>query len=157
MANREAGGCNFLIVRLPDVIGPRDTTERIWFYILWIQLFEFIKVPIYIPKHVQSFKSSYVYVKDVVRAILHLTNNGFKDDVFNVGFEETLTLHEFLMLLASEMGRSNVVKFDFTADDSYNVFPSVTRGPVDIMKLKSTGFQPTNIKEAIHVMLIFHS
>lgn len=150
-ANRRAGGCSYLILRLPDVIGPRDTTKRTWFYILWIQFFEILKAPIIIPKHVQAVRASYVFARDVVRAIFHLTTNGFRDDVFNVGFEETLTLHKFLKLITSEMGKENVVEFDFTADETCNVFPSLSRGAVDVTKLKETGFQPTTPKEAIRV------
>ncbi|CAG7720176.1 unnamed protein product, partial [Allacma fusca] len=35
--NNKATGMKFLIFRLADVIGPRDTTDRWWTYQMWIQ------------------------------------------------------------------------------------------------------------------------
>ena len=42
--NRERGGMKYLIFRLPDVVGPRDTTDRWWTYQMWVQFYDFIKV-----------------------------------------------------------------------------------------------------------------
>ena len=35
---RQEGGFPFIIIRLPDVIGPRDNTYRWWIYQLWIKV-----------------------------------------------------------------------------------------------------------------------
>ena len=38
LGQRQAGGFPFVILRLPDVIGPRDNTHRFWIYQLWIKV-----------------------------------------------------------------------------------------------------------------------
>lgn len=38
LRQRQDGGFPFIILRLPDVIGPRDNTYRWWIYQLWIKV-----------------------------------------------------------------------------------------------------------------------
>jgi len=38
LGQRQHGGFPFVILRLPDVIGPRDNTHRFWIYQLWIKV-----------------------------------------------------------------------------------------------------------------------
>ena len=84
-----------------------------------------------------------------MRAIFHLIEKGIQDQVYNVGFDNTLTLQELLQSLAGIMGKD--VYFDYTAPESFSLFPSVTRGGVDISKLKETGFEPTDFTVAMNV------
>jgi len=84
--------------------------------------------------------------------MLHLIEKGTKDDIFNVGFEQTLTLQEFIHALSTELGTE--VQYASTDPESFNLFPSVTRGGVDVTKIKETGFVPTPFNEAIHVNYI---
>jgi nucleoside-diphosphate-sugar epimerase len=152
---RTAGGIPYLIVRLPDVLGPRDTTERIWTYIMWIQFYDFIKIPIYIPPPIRDFKCSFVYVKDVTKAIFHLLDKGVKDEIYNIGFDQVYTLEELIRTLAGLLGQN--VQFDYEdSRKSFNFFPSVSRGGIDTSKLKETGFTPTDFLGAMNETIEFY-
>jgi nucleoside-diphosphate-sugar epimerase len=119
---------------------------------LFRTLTTFPQVPIFVPKHLESLRTSYVYVKDVARALLYLIDKGIKDEVYNVAFEGTWTLQELLQILAGILGKE--VEFDPTATEPFSLFPSVTRGGVDVSKLKATGFQPTDFTVALNVCYV---
>ena len=51
-----------LVLRLPDVIGPRDTTRRWWAYQLWVQYAGVLRRPVPIPPSAQTLRTSYVFV-----------------------------------------------------------------------------------------------
>ncbi|XP_035701133.1 chloroplast stem-loop binding protein of 41 kDa b, chloroplastic isoform X2 [Folsomia candida] len=126
----------YLIFRLPDVLGARDTTDRWWTYQMWIEFYDFLKVPLLIPVENRKLKTSYVYVKDVARAILLALNKPESwKSVYNLGLEEPLTLQEFFerMAVAVRGQGREAVTFD---TGEFNVFPSVSRGSVTIEKAK---------------------
>ena len=83
----------YVILRLPDVIGPRDSTNRFWLYQMMLQYIAAdtrrTKHEILIPKAIYSTKTSYVYVKDVARVIQQLicspNCHQFYNQVFNIG------------------------------------------------------------------------
>jgi len=131
----------YFIVRLPDVIGPRDTTDRWWAYQMWITFHNFIQVPVQIPQDYRQLKTSYVYVKDVARVILSALNKPeVWNDVYNLAIDRPLSLEEFITDMAKELNAT--VEYDY--DGEFNLFPSVTRGAVNIDKVKRVlRFVPT--------------
>ncbi|KAK2725121.1 hypothetical protein QYM36_001544 [Artemia franciscana] len=158
----EASNVPYLILRLPDVIGPRDTTHRWWTYQLWMQLFTEFPLAIPIPRSNQILKTSYVYSKDVASTILNVTDlSRTKSEIlnqsYNIGFEEGFTLKELLYELESEMGQN--IDYDLNADENaFTLFPSVSRGMVDITKAKDMiGFVPTKWKQALREVVQFYS
>jgi len=81
-------GIPYVILRLPDVLGPRDTTYRFWFYQLWLRLAAVLPSrPVTIPEHLLAQKNSFVYVADVAQLVLDAVemardNQSFTDQVF---------------------------------------------------------------------------
>jgi nucleoside-diphosphate-sugar epimerase len=140
----------YVIFRLPDVLGPRDTTDRWWTYQMWIQFYSFIKVPIMIPVENRILKTSYVFVEDIAQAVLLALNKPDAwNSVYNLGLEVPLSLQEFIQGLAKELDVA--VTFD---TGEFNVFPSVSRGSVSIEKAKSVlGFQPSTWEHVYKVIL----
>lgn len=53
-----------MILRLPDVIGPYDTTYSLWIYIKWILFNQ--QYPIHLDKESDKKQLSFVYSEDVV-------------------------------------------------------------------------------------------
>jgi nucleoside-diphosphate-sugar epimerase len=81
---------DYIFLRLPDVIGPRDSTERFWFYQIWLQYIEYLQnngqnFDIEIPKKFFYEKTSYVYVKDIARTVAQLLRSTVKNEIFNIG------------------------------------------------------------------------
>jgi nucleoside-diphosphate-sugar epimerase len=73
-------GIPYVIFRLPDVLGPRDTTYRFWVYQLWIRMAAVLtRHPVTIPKFLIGYNNSFVYVDDVAGAIVDVI--GSKRDV----------------------------------------------------------------------------
>ena len=67
---RQNGGFPYFILRLPDVIGPRDTTYRWWIYQLWVTLADKVKEsPLVVPKFLDDYPMSFVYSQDVAKAV----------------------------------------------------------------------------------------
>ena len=89
----------FTSLRLPMVNSERDHYDRIYGYFLRIQ----DKSPILIPDEVGA-PVRHVYGEDVVQAITRLTKSEKgKGSAYNIGQDETLSLVEFLELLAATM------------------------------------------------------
>lgn len=149
---RLEGGIPFVILRLPDVIGPRDNTHRWWIYQLWIQFHNFTGTPVYVPQKVLRTLSSLVYVNDVGKIITHIIEkiskpetNGIIDEVFNLGLTENFNLKKILYKIQSLLGSYGVEYQYPSSDDASHLYPSVYRGPVNITKAKKyLGWIPTS-------------
>jgi len=64
-------GIPFVILRLPDVLGERDTTYRFWLYQLWVRLAPLLPArPVTIPTFLLDQKNSFVYVEDVAKVVV---------------------------------------------------------------------------------------
>jgi len=156
------GGIPYVILRLPDVIGPRDTTYRFWIYQLWIRLASMLpKQPVVIPKYLVDYKISFVYVDDVAQAILEIlkpsNRDAVYDQVFNLAWPQTMTLKQLLYDIKAELG---VEEENFNADnESSNVYfyPTGRTGPLDPSKAeKAFGWKPTPWKEAVSKTVQFY-
>jgi len=63
-------GIPYVILRLPDVLGPRDTTYRFWLYQLWVRLAHVIQErPVTVPQFLTDQENSFVYVDDVAKVV----------------------------------------------------------------------------------------
>lgn len=86
-------------LRLPMVNSERDPYNRLYNYILRIR----DGGPILIPDQPQ-YPLRHVYMHDVAEAIQYLVNHGPQQHrVYNISQDETLSLHEFLGLIAEIM------------------------------------------------------
>ncbi|CAG7815412.1 unnamed protein product, partial [Allacma fusca] len=156
--NNKATGMKFLIFRLADVIGPRDTTDRWWTYQMWIQFYDFIKVPLFIPPDVAKLRTSYTYVKDIASAVLLGIDKGPEvwNEAYNLALDRDFSLQEFLEDLAKAVGIPIQLNFE-ASERSFNLFPSVTRGSVDISKAKDVlGFKPTSWEDVLKDTVEFY-
>ena len=91
----------YTALRLPMVNSERDTFRRLYNYILRLQDGH----PLLIPT-TPTYPLRHVYGKDVVSAIVKLAESGIgKGRAYNISQDETLTIDEFLELLAGLMGK----------------------------------------------------
>jgi len=148
---------DYIALRLPDVIGPRDNTNRFWKCFLWTKFTDIIG-PVTIPKEVQDLPLSFVYSHDVAQLIYSLADEVYSPDVYNqaynLGFKKLYTLRNIFQDMSSFIGRGSV---NITEGDFRIGFPSVTRGPVDISKAeKMLAWKPTPIEKALVETMEFY-
>ena len=164
MKQREnEGGIPFVILRLPDVLGPRDTTYRFWIYQLWIKLAPILSSqPVTIPKFLVNYDNSFVYVDDVASIIQNLTQPAMPtveavDQAFNLAWHENITVEQLLRTIEEELGiEKQVFKIDEESNTMY-LYPTVRIGPIDSSKAKNLlGWNPTPFKDAIHETVKFY-
>ena len=73
------------------MIGARDSTERFWFYQMYLQYLAFLESTIgnfheiRIPELYFDRKTSFTYVKDVAKAILVVLQSEVRNEIFNIG------------------------------------------------------------------------
>ncbi|CAH1776300.1 unnamed protein product [Owenia fusiformis] len=136
----QQGGFPYVALRLPDVVGPRDSTYRWWIYQLWIRMNDYVDKTISLPRYLNNYPMSLVYVEDVAKVILNiiaLDESRFetiKNEAFNLAHPETLTLNQ---LFDGIRERTIDSKFNYTLDESNNaiyLFPSVKKGPINVTK-----------------------
>jgi nucleoside-diphosphate-sugar epimerase len=152
------GGFPYVILRLPDVIGPRDNTDRWWIYQLWIQFHKVIGRPLYMTHDLSQQQISFVYSLDVAKAIASIMKDSepHKSTVYNLAFGEVTTLRQLLVDIAARLQVADVEFSDTGTVKSY-LFPSVTRGPLNTHKaMKKLHWQPTPLQQAINETTDFY-
>ncbi|UJR33385.1 hypothetical protein I4U23_020833 [Adineta vaga] len=147
---------SYVILRLPDVLGPRDSTDRWWFYQMWIQFYSSIQKQLEISTHLRS---SYVYVNDIARYITYILSKTFLDSstifynqILNIACTETVAIHDLLSLIIDELDLTNVhIPIKYNPNTEIDFFPSVTRGGLDISKALSNQYnwKPTPLKQVV--------
>lgn len=147
---------SYVILRLPDVLGPRDSTDRWWFYQMWIQFYSSLQKPLEISTHLHS---SYVYVNDVARYITYIftktfldSSTTFSNQILNIGCTEILSIKDLLTLIIEELDLNSLhIPIEYNPNTEADFFPSVTRGGMNISKALSNEFhwKPTPIKQVV--------
>ncbi|XP_077982446.1 uncharacterized protein LOC144437392 [Glandiceps talaboti] len=156
---RETGGFPYVFLRLPDVVGPRDSTHRWWFYQLWIRTFDAIGTPLHVPGQLSDLPLCFVHVEDVAKVVLEIAQAGDKvyDEAFNIAFDETPTLVHVLKDMATAMGIKNVLFDSADLGNKLHLFPSVKRGAVDNSKIKDfVSWRPLPWKAAVEKTVTFY-
>lgn len=144
----------FTSLRLPDVIGPYDNTDRFWIYQLWSVVSD--KYPVYIHEETNERKLSFVLSGDVVRGILSVLACGESvfGQAFNLAHIEQPTLKEFLELVAAAVSvRPNVILVSRNQRKKLRFseyYPSVDFGPISCAKaMRLLDWKPTPLVTAI--------
>ena len=129
---------NVVIFRFPNVIGPRLTHGVI---------FDFIKKLQKDPAHLEILGDGtqckpYIYVLDLVEAIVKLTNEfRLGAEVYNISVEsEGTTVTRIAEIVTEELGLKNV-EFQYTGG-KIGWKGDVPRFKYDISKVLSTGWKP---------------
>ncbi|MEL6475654.1 MAG: NAD-dependent epimerase/dehydratase family protein [Pseudomonadota bacterium] len=132
-----------VFLRLPDVLGPRDSTLRLWTYIVAMQIAAAERQTLQLPNFAPHWQISFVHADDVARVLVLLTNSNTSGGVWpqaggvralNFAHPETMTLRELLTRLVDHQRlavATNVVG-DPLAEKPRYLFPSVKNGPIDV-------------------------
>ena len=147
---------SYVILRLPDVLGPRDSTNRWWFYQMWIQFYSSIQKPLEISTYLRS---SYVYVNDVARYITYILSKTFLDfstifhnQILNVACTEIISINDLFLMIIDELNLNVLdISIKYNPNTETDFFPSVTRGGINISKALSNQFnwKPTSLKQIV--------
>lgn len=159
---RLEGGFPFVMLRLPDVIGPRDTTYRFWMYQIWTRLASVMDDhPVLIPHFLDNYPISFVYSEDVSKVILQVTEMGpqIRDQVINLAYENSIALQGFLDDVIEALGieKKPYVIQDAAASQHLYFYPSVRKGPVSVEKATSLlRWSSTPWEEVIRTSVSFY-
>lgn len=133
-------------LRFADVIGPRDNTGRFVTYYAWVKFQKLESVPnIALPKGIPE-ATSITYVGDAAQTILLAMDESNRDAwnaSYNIACEEVFNVTSQIMSMGHLMGNHHIHPKKIR-DLDLHVYPSVTKGPVDVSKAKDAlGFRPT--------------
>ena len=134
-------GLDYVALRLADVIGPRDTTERWWQCQLYLHVATALREPVFIPKQLDGRRLSFSYVNDIAAVVQHLIClpdvelRSVVNDSYNIGCVDTITTQGLYEAIQRLLFRGETT-FRFTKDSECvpQLYPSVERGPVDVTK-----------------------
>jgi UDP-glucose 4-epimerase len=132
-----------LILRLANIVGPKSNHGVI---------IDFIKKIVKNPHELEILgdglqEKSYLYIKDCIEAIIHLTNKFYRNkkrvDVYNIGSNDRITVKEIAKIVAKEMKTPNI-KFKFTGgvDGGRGWKGDVKKMQLSIDRLLKTGWKP---------------
>ena len=117
---------------------------------------------IQISKFYLNKKTSYVYVRDVATIVYQLLKSDVKNEIFNLGFDESLSISDVLCLMGSFIkpgleSRIKCVPVEDNVRYIYEPFPSVTKGSVSTEKAKKIlGYKPSDLKESFGSCVDFY-
>ena len=152
----KANKWSYVILRLPDVLGPRDSTDRWWFYQMWIQFYSSTQKPLEISTHLRS---SYIYVNDIARYIAYILSKTFFDSstiffnqILNIACTEIVSIHDLLSVIIDELNLTDLgIPVRYNPNTDVDFFPSVTRGGLNISKASSAQYnwKATPLKQVV--------
>ena len=99
----------FLALRLPDVIGPRDGTHRLWRYQMWVQCVDVLG-PVLVPDDLARGGArclSFVYAPDVAALVSKVAKgecDSRLDRSYNLACVERVSLEELVEYVAESVG-----------------------------------------------------
>ena len=156
-------GMKYLILRLADIIGPKDSTDRWWTYQLWVELNQKLEIPVLLPSELEKKELSFVYSQDVANLISKILlgdidNHLIHNEIYNLACQEVIQLDEFITEIKSNLCKNQRKCFRFSkSSDVPWIFPSVSRGPVNISKATTyLGWKPKPINEVIKETVKFY-
>ena len=154
-------GVDYVILRLADVIGPRDTTDRWWQLQNLVELAAAEQVPVFIPEHLRNTRISLVYVKDVASVITDLVAGktvNVLNQAYNLACEETPTLEELMEHIKNKLGIRENIKFVYSDSDYISsIYPSVEKGVINIDKAgRDFGWSPTPLDQVCRETVSFY-
>lgn len=163
LEQRKNGGIPYIILRLPDVVGPRDTTYRYWIYHMWVKVAPHLTYkPVIIPKFLKNYDNSFVYVEDVSSIIAHVagpsfTNHEALDQAYNLAWHDKITMEHLLRTIEKHL---KIPKQKFVLDDdtaTMYLYPTVRGGTLNSTKaVKLLGWNPTPFDDAIRETVEFY-
>lgn len=164
---RAQTGLNYVIFRLPTVLGPRDTSHRWWVYQLLAKLSlenPETPIPVTIPTFLQNNAMSFVFVDDVAQLVAdvildHAVKVKATNNVFNIAMEQTVTGEKLLRDIARELQIKNfeVVVSEDLDPAPFKVYTSIERHPVSVEKATSVlGWRPSPWREVLAATVTFY-
>ena len=151
---QEEDGFNYVILRLADVIGPRDTSHRWWIYQLWIRLSNVMtEHPVHIPQFLRSYPISFVYSRDVSNAIAHIVthydklNESVDNEAFNLAWDKPTDLTAMLNEIKTHFKMFDLeveILDEFDHLNHFYTYPSARAGPTSCCAARSaSGSRPS--------------
>ena len=98
-----------MALRLPDVIGPRDGTHRLWRYQMWVQCVDVLG-PVLVPNDLArggDRRLSFVYAPDVAALVSKVAKgecDSRLDRSYNLACVERVSLEELVEYVAESVG-----------------------------------------------------
>ncbi len=162
----KTGFC-YVVLRISDVIGPRDSTERFWFYQMWLEYLSSLDVAarpeliVHIPDQYFETRTSYTYVADIAKCVRLLLDKAVRNEVFNVSCSGAgASLVEFHRALAAALrpGLEERLRFARGGGDVH-VLPSVARagGTSSERLFEVTGFRGVSLRVAVEETVGFYA
>ena len=153
---RDWYGINYVTLRLPDVIGPRDTTNRFWNYQIWLLTHQYdVSFGAVHLNPNENKLMSLLYSEDLSDLIIKLFDADLDvfNEAYNVAFDP-ITLEGFIGTMAESLEID--VVFNRTDEANVHWYPSVTRGPVNTTKVsEKLNWKPSPLKVAVKLSCEF--
>ncbi|CAD8075474.1 unnamed protein product [Paramecium sonneborni] len=147
------GSFRYVILRLPDVIGPFDDSGRFFALVKWLQQND--KNPIQVDQAVQSEQISLVYSTDVVNCIKYFIQNiPQQNQIYNVCFDETISYIELAQVILDKISKKQQLNIKHVIEAS-KFYPSVDCGIISNKKIKELGIQLTPLMTALEKTIDF--
>lgn len=138
-----------MALRFADVIGPRDGSDRFVTYYAWIKFADTKELPpITVPENVLE-TTSFTYSGNAADSIIAAMDTPSAwDEAYNVAGSGVFNVTSSIITMGHIMGRHKLeIK---RADRAPGVYPSITKGPIDIHKATSMlNFKATHETEAL--------
>lgn len=126
---------NIIIVRCNNIYGSNQHNEKV---IPCFINYAFNNKPLYIHGNGDKIRD-FVYVSDIIEAIIVLMNKGVNQNIYNIGYENPITILELAKLILKECGSDS--KIEYIKDRPFND----NRYNINSDKIIKLGWKPKHI------------
>ena len=126
---------NIIIVRCNNIYGSNQHNEKV---IPCFINYAFDNKPLYIHGNGDKVRD-FVYISDIIDAIIVLMNKGVNQNIYNIGYENPITILELAKLILKECGSDS--KIEYIKDRPFND----NRYNINSDKIIKLGWKPKHI------------
>jgi len=156
-------GFSYAVLRVGNVIGPRETLQKQWLAQLWVHGHQLASMPLHVTTEAYiSFTYAYDIARVVAAVVKRRHSPAVRGAVFNVACSERFTQREYFHLLADVVGLSKLQytepKPGHNASHMVRLFPENRCGnTVSVEKMeKVLKTRPTSIQKAVRQTALFY-
>lgn len=166
MKQYNSGGFPFVVLRLANVIGPKENSVRYWLLHLWVRAHIALTMPMHLDESLLQTPISMSYTADVAQAVVKVIAKSRNEvccpeqvhgEAFNLACEEMPTQRALYNHLAEPIGLPYVETIQKEPNQSIVLYPETARGPVSIAKAASVlRWSPTDFAKTARSVARFY-
>jgi hypothetical protein len=161
-----SGGAPYTVLRVANVIGPKENTIRFWLLHLWVRAHMALTMPMQLDATLLTTPISVTFTPDIAQAVVRVIARSRGDvccadkvqgEAFNLASEQAPTQKQLYEHVAEPIGLPYIETQEVSRNKSVVLYPDVLRGPISSAKAMDVlRWSPTDLAKAFRSVARFY-